>query len=109
MGHFYNAHVPVRQMEKCNPMMNNDVLRSVRYMLVLTTPKWSRLSNWLISVAVSAMNAYVIQKAEPGAKVPGRSDSATSSNGLVFLQARVKDDKFPSTELMSCQSPITWC
>ncbi len=65
MGHFYNAHVPL-DLSKGNaiPLMNNDVLRGVRYMLSINNAKMVEIIKLDdFEVAVSAMDAYVIEKA----------------------------------------------
>ncbi|MBH8420000.1 DUF1456 family protein, partial [Klebsiella pneumoniae] len=47
-------------------MMNNDVLRSVRYMLSINNAKMVEIIKLDdFEVAVSAMDAYVIKEGEP--------------------------------------------
>lgn len=85
-------------------MINNDVLRSVRYMLSINDAKMVeiiKLDNF--DVAVSAMGAYVIKEGEPGFEKCPDEVMAHFLNGLVFFK-RGKDDKFPAPEV---ELPIT--
>ncbi len=85
-------------------MINNDVLRSVRYMLNINDAKMVeiiKMDNF--DVAVSAMSTYVIKEGEPGFENCPDEVMAHFLNGLVFFK-RGKDDKFPAPEV---ELPIT--
>ena len=85
-------------------MINNDVLRSVRYMLSINDAKMVeiiKLDNF--DVAVSAMSTYVIKEGEPGFENCPDEVMAHFLNGLVFFK-RGKDDKFPAPEV---ELPVT--
>lgn len=70
-------------------MMNNDVLRSVRYMLSINNAKMVEIIKLDdFEMAVSAMDAYVIKEGEPGYEKCPDEVMAHFLNGLVFLQAR---------------------
>jgi uncharacterized protein YehS (DUF1456 family) len=85
-------------------MINNDVLRSVRYMLSINDAKMVetvKLDGFDVSVA--AMSAYLIKEGEPGFEQCPDEVMAHFLNGLVFFK-RGKDDKFPVPEV---ELPIT--
>lgn len=85
-------------------MINNDVLRSVRYMLAINDAKMVaivKLDDF--DVEVAAMGAYLTKEGEPGfAKCPDEV-MAHFLSGLVFFK-RGKDDKFPAPAV---ELPIT--
>lgn len=85
-------------------MINNNVLRSVRYMLSINDAKMVeiiKLDN--VDVEISAMATYVLKEGEPGfAKCPGEV-MAHFLNGLVFFK-RGKGDTLPAPEI---ELPIT--
>lgn len=85
-------------------MINNDVLRSVRYMLCINDAKMAeivKLDN--LDLTVSAMGAYVTKEGEPGFEHCPDEVMAHFLNGLVLLK-RGKDDKFPTPHI---ELPIT--
>lgn len=85
-------------------MINNDVLRSVRYMLGVNDAKMVeiiKLDN--VDVEVSAMGAYVSKEGEPGFEQCPDEVMAHFLNGLVLCK-RGKDDKFPAPQI---ELPIT--
>ena len=85
-------------------MMNNDVLRSVRYMLSINNAKMVEIIKLDdFEVAVSAMDAYVIKEGEPGYEKCPDEVMAHFLNGPVFFK-RGKDDKFPAPAV---ELPIT--
>ncbi|NIG88446.1 DUF1456 family protein [Serratia symbiotica] len=85
-------------------MINNDVLRSVRYMLSINDAKMVeiiKLDN--VDVEISAMATYVLKEGKPGfAKCPDEV-MVHFLNGLVFFK-RGKDDTLPGSEI---ELPIT--
>jgi uncharacterized protein YehS (DUF1456 family) len=85
-------------------MINNDVLRSVRYMLSINDTKMVEIIKLDgFDVDVAAMASYIIKEGEPGfVKCPDEV-MAHFLNGLVFFK-RGKDDKFPAPEV---ELPIT--
>ncbi|MHA7847748.1 YehS family protein [Serratia sp. D1N4] len=85
-------------------MINNDVLRSVRYMLSINDAKMVEIVKLDgFDVSVAAMSAYLIKEGEPGFEQCPDEVMAHFLNGLVFFK-RGKDDKFPAPEV---ELPIT--
>jgi uncharacterized protein YehS (DUF1456 family) len=85
-------------------MINNDVLRSVRYMLSINDAKMVEIVKLDgFDVEVAAMAAYVIKEGEPGFERCPDEVMAHFLNGLVYFK-RGKDDKFPAPEI---ELPIT--
>lgn len=85
-------------------MINNDVLRSVRYMLSINDAKMVEIVKLDgFDVDVAAMEAYIIKEGEPGFAPCPDEVMAHFLNGLVFLK-RGKDDKFPAPVI---ELPIT--
>ncbi|PVZ87082.1 DUF1456 domain-containing protein [Serratia sp. S1B] len=85
-------------------MINNDVLRSVRYILALNDVKMAaivKLDDFDVDAA--AMRAYTIKEGEEGFEKCPDEVMAHFLNGLVFFK-RGKDDKYPAPAL---ELPIT--
>lgn len=85
-------------------MINNDVLRSVRYILALNDVKMAaivKLDDFDVDAA--AMKAYTIKEGEEGFEKCPDEVMAHFLNGLVFFK-RGKDDKYPAPAL---ELPIT--
>lgn len=85
-------------------MINNDVLRSVRYILALNDVKMAaivKLDDFDVDAA--AMKAYTVKEGEEGFEKCPDEVMAHFLNGLVFFK-RGKDDKFPAPAL---ELPIT--
>jgi uncharacterized protein YehS (DUF1456 family) len=85
-------------------MINNDVLRSVRYMLSINDAKMVEIVKLGgFEVDVAAMGAYLIKEGETGFEHCPDEVMAHFLNGLVFFK-RGKDDKYPAPEV---ELPIT--
>lgn len=85
-------------------MINNDVLRSVRYMLSINDAKMVEIAKLGgFDVEVAAMGAYIIKEGEAGFVPCPDEVMAHFLNGLVFFK-RGKDDKFPAPAI---ELPIT--
>lgn len=85
-------------------MINNDVLRSVRYMLGINDAKMLELIKLDgIDVEISTIRAYLTKEGEPGFESCPDQVMAHFLNGLVFFK-RGKDDRFPVPEI---ELPIT--
>jgi uncharacterized protein YehS (DUF1456 family) len=85
-------------------MINNDVLRSVRYMLAINDAKMVEIVKLDgFDVDVAAMGTYMIKEGEPGFANCPDEVMAHFLNGLVFFK-RGKDDKFPAPAV---ELPIT--
>ena len=85
-------------------MINNDVLRSVRYMLKINDVKMAEIAKLDdFDVDVAAMGAYIIKEGEPGFQKCPDEVMGHFLNGLVYFK-RGKDDKFPAPPL---ELPIT--
>ncbi|WON78034.1 DUF1456 family protein [Serratia sp. UGAL515B_01] len=85
-------------------MINNDVLRSVRYMLAINDAKMVsivKLDDFDVDVA--AMGAYMVKEGEAGFEPCPDEVMAHFLNGLV-LYKRGRDDKFPPPVI---ELPIT--
>lgn len=85
-------------------MINNDVLRSVRYMLSINDAKMVEIVKLdSVDIDVTAMGSYMLKEGDPGFEPCPDQVMAHFLNGLVLFK-RGKGDKFPAPAV---ELPIT--
>jgi len=103
-AHLPGVRPPVVPVIKGYTMINNDVLRSVRYMLSINDAKMAEIVSLDgFNVDAAAMGRYVIKEGEPGFEKCPDPVMAHFLNGLVFFK-RGKDDKYPAPAV---ELPVT--